>query len=104
MENTPAEEWYGHKPDLKHLHEFGLVVYRKRLGGLRKLEDRGAKGIFVVYAPNGIRVRNPVTNRVYLARDVKFTDHFDEGRKNKTNEDEIIIENMIDFEENEEQR
>lgn len=97
VDTTPAEMWYGHKPDLKNLQEFGLVVYTKNLGRLMKLDDRGQKGIFVGYAPNGVRVWNPKTRRVYLARDVKFTDHFDMENKIEGSVADITIESLTKF-------
>lgn len=55
METTPAEKWYGRKPNISNIREFGQIIYTKNLGYLRKLDDRSQKEILVSYAPNGYR-------------------------------------------------
>lgn len=97
VETTPAEKWYGKKPNLSNLREFGQVVYTKKLGYLKKLQDRSDKGIFVGYAPNGYRVWNPVTRKIYVSRDIKFTNQFEENEKYQGVS--IEIESLQKFEE-----
>lgn len=75
---------------LSNLREFGQIVYTKNLGYLRKLDDRSRKGIFVGYAPNGYRVFNPNTGKVYASRDIKFSEKFEE-RKDFDNEDFFFL-------------
>ncbi|CAL7937357.1 unnamed protein product [Xylocopa violacea] len=47
---------------------------------------------------NSYRVWNPKTRRVYLARDVKFIEHFDMENKNVDSAADINIESMMKFE------
>lgn len=93
---TPYEKWNGTKPNLKYLQEFGSIVYTKRLGYLKKLDDRGQKAIFVGYAPNGYRVWNPKTKKVYLSRDIEPTNMFEEPEEKKGIN--IIAESLMKFE------
>lgn len=74
---TPAEMWYDKKPDLSRLRIFGSVVYTKNLGYLKKLQPRGQKGIFVGYSNVGYRIWNPQTRKIYVSRDVTFTEFFE---------------------------
>jgi hypothetical protein len=47
---TPFEPWHGRKPDLEHLRPFGCVVYAKvTRPGLKKLDDRTVKAMFIGY-------------------------------------------------------
>lgn len=39
VETTPAEKWFGKKPNLSNLREFGQTVYTKNLRYLKKLDD-----------------------------------------------------------------
>ena len=56
---TPAELWYGLKPDMSKLRIFGCEAYswiplQKR----HKLDSKSEKCIMVAYAPNGYRLSN----------------------------------------------
>lgn len=57
---------------MKTLQIFGSTAYVKRLGLLKKLEERNKKLYFVGYAPNGYRLWNPQKKKIIIARDVKF--------------------------------
>jgi transposase InsO family protein len=87
-EVTPAEKWYGKRPDLTKLHVFGTKVYTKILRPLKKLDNRGQEGIFVGYHTNGYRIWNTETKKVYISRHVVFTN--DEKLKKKTPSQQII--------------
>ena len=69
----PAENWYGKRPDLAGLKNFGSEVYTKTLGPLKKLDSRSKKGIFIGYNTNGYRMWDPNTESTYVSRDVTFT-------------------------------
>lgn len=51
VDKTPAEKWYGKKPDLSRLQVFGSEAYSKVLGKLKKLDKRSKQMTFVGYAP-----------------------------------------------------
>ncbi|KAJ1528739.1 hypothetical protein ONE63_007129 [Megalurothrips usitatus] len=85
IDTTPAEKWYGKKPNLSNLRGFGQVVYTKNLGYLAD------------YAPNGYRVWNPETRKVYAPRDIKFTNKFEENDEYQGGS--IGIESLQQFEE-----
>jgi hypothetical protein len=59
LENcTPAEKWFGFKPNLKKVRIFGCLVYQhipKQLN-TRKFDTRTRKCILLGYAPNGYRL------------------------------------------------
>ncbi|OAE22678.1 hypothetical protein AXG93_2675s1110 [Marchantia polymorpha subsp. ruderalis] len=49
---TPYEAWHGHKPDVDHLRVFGCVAHAKfTRPGLKKLDDRSVKAVFLGYEP-----------------------------------------------------
>lgn len=77
---TPAKKWFGHKPNLSNLAVFGTVVYTKMLGHLKKMDNRGRKGIFVGYSKISYRIWNPIT-RTIRERNVYLTDQFENKRK-----------------------
>lgn len=64
--------WEKRKPNIKTMQSFGGIVYAKRLGPLKKLEDRSKKLYFVGYAPNRYRLWNPDEKKIITARDVRF--------------------------------
>ncbi|PNF16926.1 hypothetical protein B7P43_G03693 [Cryptotermes secundus] len=73
VNGTPAENWYGKRPDLAGLKSFGSEMYTKILVPLKKLDSHGKKGIFVGYNTNGYRIWDPNTERTCVSRDVTFT-------------------------------
>ncbi|CAB0006860.1 unnamed protein product, partial [Nesidiocoris tenuis] len=40
---TPAEKWFGNRPNVSKIHVFGCIAYAKKLGHLKKLEPRSEK-------------------------------------------------------------
>jgi hypothetical protein len=72
IDTTPYEKWHNKVPDLKMLQLFGSTVCTKVLGDLKKLDERGRKGIFVGYAANGYRIWDRESKKIYMSRDVKF--------------------------------
>lgn len=107
INTTPYEMWTGKRPNLKNLQIFGSTVYTKNLQYLKKLDDRGQKGIFVGYALNGYRVMNPNTRKIYVSRDIKFTNMFKKSDKFEevsiTSEYPIQPEEESDIEDEEEE-
>ena len=72
---TPFEAWHGRQPDVSYLRTFGCVVHvRDTRPGLKKLDDRSRKMIFVGYAAGtkGYRAYNPATGKVVITRDAIF--------------------------------
>ncbi len=71
---TPYEKWYKREPTNDHLRVFGCTAWYKMKGSKPKFEPRGAKGIFMGYAPEakGYKVWNIKENRMLIARDVVF--------------------------------
>jgi hypothetical protein len=72
---TPFELWYGRRPAVHHLRTFGCIAYVKdTTPHLKKLDDRGRKGIFIGYekGSKAYCVYDPITNRVIVTRNVVF--------------------------------
>lgn len=67
---TPYEMWFGKRPNLSNIHEFGSTVYAKTLGNLRKLEPRGRKLVLIGYTRNGYRLWNQTQRKIEVARDI----------------------------------
>lgn len=107
VEVTPYEMWNKRRPDLSRLEEFGQIVYTKNLGYLKKLDPRSDKGIFIGYSTHGYRVWNTTNRRVYISRDVEFTNKFevfeesdtiilqDIHIENENPEDEDYVDNSV---------
>jgi hypothetical protein len=73
---TPFEAWHGKKPMVHLLRIFGCIVYVWNTAQhLKKLEDRGCKIIFIGYERRykAYHAYNPVTKRVHMTRDTRFT-------------------------------
>ncbi|KMQ83868.1 gag-int-pol protein [Lasius niger] len=75
---TPAEMFYGNKPNLKNLKIFRCLAYycipKQRLEG--KFNSKGEACIMIGYTHNGYRLWNPIHRKLVIARNI-----FDE-RKN----------------------
>jgi hypothetical protein len=75
LENcTPAEKWFGFKPNLKKVRIFGCLVYQhipKQLNP-RKFDTRTRKCILLGYAPNGYRLWLLEERKVVVGHDVIF--------------------------------
>jgi hypothetical protein len=70
---TPAEIWYGYKPDLSKIKLFGCVAYCHVDKEVRKkLDDRSSKMVMIGYANNGYRLWDPMREKVIVAKHVKF--------------------------------
>ena len=75
-EKTPYEAWYGRKPDVSHLREFGTPVYvlLQPQKTRPKLAPRSKQQIFVGYddGSKSIRYFNPETRKILTSRNFKF--------------------------------
>jgi len=70
---TPAELWYGVKPDVSKLRVFGCKAYAWVPGQLRKkLDSKSRKTVMVGYVQNGYRLWDVELRKTIIARDVKF--------------------------------
>lgn len=70
---TPFEAWNKRKPDLNRVQIFGSTAYAKKLGYLKKLEERSEKLVFVGYTLTGYRLWDEGRRKIIEARDVVFT-------------------------------
>lgn len=70
---TPAEYWTGVKPDLSKLRIFGCKAFAWVPGQLRKkLDNKSREAVMVGYAPNGYRLWDRSSRKIFIARDIKF--------------------------------
>lgn len=92
---TPYEMLYGKKPDLSHLRIFGSPVIFKNMDPvIKKLEDRGIKGIFVGYSERskGYIIWNPKTRKFVVNRNVTFLERMTKLSPEVKNEPKILID------------
>jgi hypothetical protein len=92
VNGTPAENWYGTKPNFTRLKIFGSEVHTKIQGPLKKQDSRSKKGIFVGYNTNGYRIWDPNTKGTYVSRDAIFKNEPKIPNKQKQLEKAIQIE------------
>ncbi|XP_062528652.1 copia protein isoform X2 [Bombyx mori] len=71
---TPAELWFGIKPDVSNIRRFGSTTYFKINSGLKKLDDRCKKGILVGYVRNGYKIWVEDEQKIIRARDVRINE------------------------------
>lgn len=78
---TPAELWYGGKPDLNKIKLFGATAYNliPKEDRKSKLESHSKKLIMVGYKDNGYRLWDPDNQRIVYGRNTVF----DENKKDK---------------------
>lgn len=72
---TPYEAWSGEKPHVGHIRVFGCVAYMKVPSiNLRKLDDRSKIMVNLGKEPGtkAYRLYDPVTEKVFVSRDVVF--------------------------------
>ncbi|UYV63174.1 K02A2.6-like, partial [Cordylochernes scorpioides] len=87
VQTTPAQMWFGSKPNLSNVKLFGSEVYVKKLGNLKKLDSKSEKYSLIGYSGNGYRLWDmqksvrkskiefiySTKRRIIIARDVVFT-------------------------------
>lgn len=93
---TPAEIWYGVKPNLNKIRVFGCDAYvhtpKEQRSG--KLDSRSRKMLMMGYTDNGYRIWDPEQDKIIRARDVIFDEtkrseqtlHFNLNEENNDNE------------------
>lgn len=70
---TPAEHWYGEKPEIGKLREFGYFSFawipkQKR----SELNVTGQRSVMLRYSLTGCRLWNMETRKMFVAREVQF--------------------------------
>lgn len=84
---TPAEVWYGRKPDVSNMRVFGCSAWAHIPKQLRrKLDFKATNCIFLGYMNNGYRLWDVKDKKVIISRDVVFNE-----KLNKKRDQEIII-------------
>lgn len=72
---TPAEIWYGRKPDISNLRVFGCIAYSHIPKELRnKFDAKAEKCIMLGYTNNGYRLWDIEKQKIKLSRDVIFNE------------------------------
>lgn len=73
--STPAELWYGKKPDISNLRVFGCTAYAHIAKELRKkLDSKTTKCVMMGYATSGYRLWDATKHKIIVARDVIFNE------------------------------
>ena len=75
---TPYEAWYGRKPNVSHLREFGCDVWvLDESTGLSKLNPRAKKMVFMgfVDGSKSIRYYDASTRKIKVSRNVSFNEN-----------------------------
>ena len=70
-DKTPAEVWFGKKPDLSKLRIFGCRAWAL-IPKRSKLDDKAQLCYMVGYSDTGYMLYNPATKSVFNTHDVKF--------------------------------
>ena len=73
---TPFELFYGCEPDLSNLKVFGCSAFRFLEVGVKKLDSKAVKEIFVGYGRthDSYYLYNPVTGKISHSRNVSFNE------------------------------
>lgn len=73
MYKSPAELWYGRKPNVSKFKTFGCVAYLHTPKNLRgKFDAKCEKLLMIGYTTNGYRLWNPNLHKVINGHDVTF--------------------------------
>jgi transposase InsO family protein len=88
-DKTPAELWFGVKPDVSHVKTFGSTAYYKINSGLRKLDARCTKGILIGYVSNSYKIWVDETKTIVRARDVRINENEQGIYLNEQNNEDI---------------
>ena len=76
VNKTPAELWFGRKPNLSNLRIFGCTAYAHVPEVQRnKLDVKSKRMVLVGYATNGYRLWDPERSQVITRRDVIFNEN-----------------------------
>ena len=73
---TPFELFYGRKPGLSNLKVFGCSAFRFLEVGVKKLDSKAVKEIFVGYGRthDSYYLNNPITGKISHSRNVSFNE------------------------------
>lgn len=76
VDKTPAELWYGKKPDLSHIRVFGSICYNHIPSEIRKkFEAKASKCILLGYATNSAyRLWDIEKKKLVIGRNVTFNE------------------------------
>jgi hypothetical protein len=94
---VPEEAWSGRKPSVKHFKVFGSLCYKHVPDVKRsKLDDKSEFMIFIGYhCTSAYKLVNPITNKVFLSRDVKVFESeawdWDNGQKCDIDHSQSVI-------------
>lgn len=73
---TPYEQWFGHKPDVKHIRVFGSIAYMHvpKEKQVSKFDPRSKKLLFVGYDgdSSNYRLYDQETGKIHVSSDVVF--------------------------------
>lgn len=89
LECSSYEMWERERSNLNTMQIFGSTAYMRRLGPLKKLEERSKKLYFVGYAPNSYRLWNSKEEKIIIARNVIFGKTDLKENKNNTHSKKI---------------
>lgn len=97
-DRTPFESWFGNKPYIGNMKEFGSKVYLlNKTRGRGKLGRRALEGIFVGYASESkaFRIWVTVRRRVEISRNVKFFNDYTETESGNNQIEIDMFENPL---------
>src|SRR5437762_2331306 len=77
---TPHEAWFGNKPSIKHLRQFGCIAFHRLPDEIitkgQKISPRSIKCCLVGYIGNRIyRLWDPTQKKIIVSRDVVFKEN-----------------------------
>ena len=103
---TPYELFYGRKPDVSNLKVFGCSAFRFLEVGIKKLDSKAVKEIFVGYGHthDSYYLYNPVSGKISHSRNVSFNEKEFIGLQNIEAEDYEFLpeaESSLEFDEGE---
>jgi hypothetical protein len=102
---TPFELFHGTKPDISHLHPFGIKCFAKVNEHTTKLESKSTEGHLVGYEPNSKawRIYNPASRVISITRHVIFVPDMSKSGGVVSLENDFTISEEEEEEENENQ-
>lgn len=75
VDKTPAELWYGKKPDLSHIRVFGSICYNHIPSEKRtKFDVKASKCILLGYTSNSYRLWDIEKSKLIVGRNVTFNE------------------------------
>lgn len=93
MNKTPAEIWFGKRPNLSNLRVFGSTAYAHVPDVLRKkLDNKSRRMTMVGYAKNGYRLWDDKESRIVVYRDVTFNEICSVNTENNVDQQVFEIE------------